>query len=120
MANEIVRVFTKGDRLRSLRALLVSPDGAPVDLSTGSGISQAVMFRLIKSSDGSDHITGSTAGITIVTASSGEVRWDPTSSGIDTVGDYFGWFIRYQVGSSGMFEHFPAGRALKIRILGDT
>lgn len=113
MANEIVRILTKGDRLRSPRALLKDATGEAVDL-TGYG----VLFRMIGATDGTVKVDNVAA--TIVTASSGEVRYTPTSSAVDTAGDFFAWFIRYQTTSTGMIEHFPAGRALKIRIMPDT
>jgi len=115
MANEVIRSFTAGDMLRSPRALLKNPDGTPVDL-TGNG----VLFRLVKISDGTIQINDSTAGVVILSSTNGDVRKDWTSTFEVPAGDYYAWFIRYVSTSTAALEHFPAGRAYKIRMLGAT
>jgi hypothetical protein len=115
MANEIIRTFTVGDQLRSPRALLRNPDGSPLDL-TGNGVA----FRLIRIADGYPQIPGTTDGVSIVNSTGGEVRKDFISTSEVPVGEYFAWFIRYLTTSTGAYEHFPAGRSYKIRILADT
>ena len=121
MADALIRMFTKADRLRGLRASLKNPDGSAVDFSTGSTDGhQGVYFRMIRSSDGTDHVTGSTSGIAIISSTGGTVRYDWTSSAIGTAGDYYAWFVRYLTTSTGFYEHFPAGRGLMIRIHTDT
>lgn len=101
--------FTRGDLLRGPRAYLVNADGSATDLTGNS-----LVFRLVSVVDGTIKVNNASA--TIVTPLTGEVRYDWTAPDIDTVGEYWAWFIRT---SGGQTEHFPVGHQYKIVIKDD-
>jgi hypothetical protein len=103
------RRFTKGDTLVSLYAQLKDGNGDPIDI-TGNTIT----FHMTKQSDNSVKVNNQSASI--VDAATGKVRYDWASADVDTVADYYGWFIRTVASKP---EHFPGqGKFLIIRIVG--
>lgn len=108
MPAETVRKFTKGDTLVSLYAQLMDGSGNAVNL-TG----QTVVFNMVTTSDGTSKV--SAASVTIITAATGEVRYDWAPADVDTADEYWGWFVRT---SGGKTAHHPGqGHLLKIVIV---
>ncbi|MBN2118523.1 MAG: BppU family phage baseplate upper protein [Anaerolineales bacterium] len=101
------RIFTQGDRLISLAAILKNADGTVVDLSDAS-----VKFTMENVLTRANKVDAKAA--VVVDAEAGSVRYDWAAVDIDTPGTYYGWFIR-QVG--GLDAHYPVGDQLRIVIL---
>jgi hypothetical protein len=105
MPNIAVRKFTKGDRLVSLYAQLVDADGVAINL-TG----QTVTFFMEEISSATSKVNGS--AVTVVTPSTGHVRYDWASADVDTAAHYDAWFVRT---SGGLKAHHPGqGKYLRV------
>ena len=108
MLTEVVRTFTKGDLLTSVYGQCLDGASLPIDI-TG----QTITFYLADIATGTIKVNGAAAAI--VTAATGQVRYDWTAPDIDTVGEYWGWFVRTTAGKK---AHHPGqGHYLRIVIV---
>lgn len=90
-----------------------SGDGELVDL-TGMGVE----FKMINRADNSVAIAQTATGVTVTAATTGQVQYDFSASGVDTAGVFNAWFI---VIDSGETDHFPVRQdGLRVLIDSDT
>jgi hypothetical protein len=104
------RIFTKGDTLVSLHARLEKADGSTPTLD-----GTVAFFMKGKKAAAAETPKVNGAVAIIVDTVAREVRYDWLDADVDTVGDYYGWFVN-TVG--GRDEHFPGqGRFLVVKIV---
>ena len=96
-----------GDRIEPIRKQLLDRFGVPVNLA-----SSTVAFRMVSVVDGAVKINNAAA--VIENAASGRVRYSWQAADVNTVGDYYAWFIRTE---SGNVEHYPTGAELIVHII---
>lgn len=106
-----------GDLRTVLPVTLQQPDenGSPAAIPlTG----KTVTFKMINSADGTTKIAATGTGVTVVTAASGTVNYDFSSTGVDTAGVFWGTFL---VTEAGQTDAVPVrAKDLKIVIDSDT
>jgi hypothetical protein len=102
-----VRRFVKGDRLTLLYATLQDGAGTAVDL-TG----QIITFYMKNTVDGTIKVNGATATVEDVLL--GTIYYSWAEADIDTVGKYWGWFVRTVAGLKGTH---PVGEQFMIEIV---
>lgn len=102
------RTFTVGDRLVSLYVQLTDGAGNAIDL-TG----QTATFTMVKVKDGATKVDAASAAI--VTAATGQVRYDWQAADVDTPGLFRGFFQRHSGGLLG--THPSDGTMLTIEFL---
>jgi hypothetical protein len=100
----IIRKFVKGDRLTLLYATLQDGAGSPIDLT-----SQTVTFYMKPVASDTLKVNG--AAVAIESAADGEVSYAWEAADVDTVGKYWGWFVRTRDGKTGTH---PIGEQLLI------
>ena len=113
MAEQIHRRHVTDTRT-VLSVKLTQPNELGVEAAVNlTGLS--VEFRMFNQS-GVEVIAQTETGVTVTDASTGQVQYDFSSSGVATVGRYFGYFV---VIDSSETDHFPvASRELVICIEG--
>ena len=106
-----------GDLRTVLPVTLQQPD------STGTLVAinlagLTVAFKMVNAADGTTKIATTGTGVTVVTAASGTVNYDFSSTGVDAAGVYWGTFL---VTESGQTDAVPVkAKDLKIVIDSDT
>lgn len=80
----------QGDLLPSIEAVLLNPDNTPLNLATAT----SVLFRMRKR--GGSGAAKVSAAATIVTPTTGLVRYNWSATDTDTVGEYFvEWVVTF-------------------------
>ena len=112
---EQVRKFTKGDVQVSVFAELFKADGTPLDLTAIAGAT--VKFRMVSNADGSVKVNNQVAAAVSNGGATtpAQVRYDWATADVDTVGEYWAWFIVTDSGNK--TQHFPTGRGFQIKIV---
>lgn len=99
---EVVHARHKGDTRTVLAATLKQPNESGVNVAIDlSGLT--VEFSMCDS-DGQDAIGKTESGVSVTTASSGEIEYQFSAGGVDTVGKFYGSFI---VSDGGAEDYFP-------------
>lgn len=89
-----------GDRRIAIAATLKRFDGTVVDLS-----SLTLKFTMVDS-EGGVKVVETATGVTVTSATDGEVQYDPLAADVDTKGTFFAYFIAETAG--GLQDMFPA------------
>jgi subtilase family serine protease len=102
----IRREFVKGDLLIPLYATLQDGAGQPIDLTDTT-----VAFYMKDAV--TDVMKVNAAAATIIDAPTGNIKYDWVAGDVDTLGEYWGWFVRTKGGKTGTH---PIGKQLFIVI----
>lgn len=106
-----------GDLRTVLPVTLQQPDSTGT-LAAINLTALTVTFKMINAADGTTKIAATGTGVTVVTAASGTVNYDFSSTGVDTAGVFWGTFL---VTEAGQTDAVPVrAKDLKIIIDSDT
>ena len=106
-----------GDLRTVLPVTLQQPDSTGT-LAAINLTGLTVTFKMINAADGTTKIATTGTGVTVVTAVSGTVNYDFSSTGVDAAGVYWGTFL---VTEAGQTDAVPVkAKDLKIVIDSDT
>lgn len=106
-----------GDTTTVLPVTIKEPNSSGVETARDlTGLT--VRFKMVNAATGTAKVAETATGVTVVTAASGTVNYDFSSTGVDTAGVYYGTFIVY---SGSEPQSYPVdARGLKIVIDSDT